>query len=135
MRCPSQHSSPSGNADPCADQPVCSGYHRQVHHCSNMQEIVNRHVTNCRCLGAATGFLQCQPKPGSETVCQTGPNCLPECVGQEVGREGDDCALQPVENCGSSYVRRGSRATQCRVSKGGNPSGADLCENWFLCGI
>eukprot|EP00439_Symbiodinium_sp_Y106_P043865 s4413_g5.t1 len=108
--CPSQVPA----SDPCAGQLTCSGYHR--------------------CSGAANGFVQCQPKPGSEVTCQTGPNCLPECIGSQVGREGDDCALQSLTECEGHYVRRGSRAVQCKVSWGGNPSGADICENSFLCG-
>ncbi|CAE7948931.1 hypothetical protein AK812_SmicGene36265 [Symbiodinium microadriaticum] len=107
--CPSQVP-----GDACASQLTCSGYHR--------------------CSGAANGFVQCQPKPGSEVICQTGPNCLPECIGSHVGKEGDDCALQSLTECEGHYVRRGSRAVQCKVSRGGNPSGADMCENSFLCG-
>ena len=87
----------------------------------------------CRCFGAKRGFLQCQPKPDSEVLCQTGPNCLPECLGTKLGNDDDDCALQPVNKC-EGYVWRRGRATQCRVKPGGNPSGADICSNAHICG-
>ncbi|CAJ1350138.1 unnamed protein product [Effrenium voratum] len=109
--CPSQQSQAS---DPCADQSVCTGFHR--------------------CFGAKRGFVQCQYKPGSEVRCKTGPNCLPECTGTQLGKEGDDCALQPAAEC-EGFVRRGGQATQCKVKKGGNPSGADICDNVYLCGV
>lgn len=100
-------------SDPCASASICTGFHR--------------------CFGAKRGFLQCQPKPDSEVLCQTGPNCLPECLGKKLGNDDDDCALQPVNKC-EGYVWRRGRATQCRVKPGGNPSGADICSNAHICG-
>eukprot|EP00435_Cladocopium_sp_Y103_P060999 s754_g22.t1 len=100
-------------SDPCASASICTGFHR--------------------CFGAKRGFLQCQPKPDSEVLCQTGPNCLPECLGKKLGNDDDDCALQPVNQC-EGYVWRRGRATQCRVKPGGNPSGADICANAHVCG-
>eukprot|EP00434_Breviolum_minutum_P033502 symbB.v1.2.029646.t1/scaffold3219.1/size60888/5 len=99
--------------DPCAGTDICSGFHR--------------------CFGAKRGFLQCQPKPDSEVLCQTGPNCLPECRGKKLGKNDDDCALQPIEKC-EGYVWRKGRATQCTLKPGGNPSGADICTNAHVCG-
>ena len=87
-----------------------------------------------RCFGAKRGFLQCQYQPDSDVHCQSGPNCLPECAGEQLGKDDDDCSLQPIEKC-DGYVWRVGRATQCKIEPGGNPSGADICANAYFCGV
>eukprot|EP00931_Biecheleriopsis_adriatica_P061085 TRINITY_DN36715_c0_g1_i2.p1 TRINITY_DN36715_c0_g1~~TRINITY_DN36715_c0_g1_i2.p1 ORF type:complete len:211 (+),score=19.03 TRINITY_DN36715_c0_g1_i2:114-746(+) len=113
----------SGSDDPCSllGASTCTGYHR--------------------CDGAVRGFQQCQLKPKS-TECQTAVNCLPECTGSQVGAEGDDCMLQPVDSCEGRYVVGNDRtsATQCRLKVSSrtllaNPSGAPYCEADHLCGL
>ena len=39
---------------------------------------------------------------------------MPECAGEKLGKDEDDCSLQPADRC-NGYVWRKGRATQCAV--------------------
>ncbi|CAK9090762.1 Uncharacterized protein SCF082_LOCUS42796 [Durusdinium trenchii] len=126
-------SPPSQTCPTCcrgSEQTECSKEKAQVDPCSGKSDCTGFH----RCFGAKRGFLQCQYQPDSDVHCQSGPNCLPECAGEQLGKDDDDCSLQPIEKC-DGYVWRVGRATQYKIEPGGNPSGADICANAYFCGV